>query len=66
MDHDALGDDPPDPLIGGAVDLGSVVSEHLTLALDPYPRKDGAKMPGEATDAAESPFAALLRLRKDC
>ena len=53
------------PYAGGVIDLGEAAVEQVALDLDPYPRKDGAKMPGEATDAAESPFAALLRLRKD-
>jgi hypothetical protein len=60
-----LDDDPPDPLVGGAVDLGAIVSEFLTLALDPYPRKAGAQFvePAPAEDAPEtSPF---VRLRKD-
>lgn len=69
-DHDALADDPPDPLVGGAVDLGAIVSEFLSLALDPYPRKPGAAFAEPAprteseTDAdAVSPFAQLRRAR---
>jgi hypothetical protein len=60
-----LDDDPPDPLVGGGIDLGAVVSEFLTLALDPYPRKPGAQFvepaPADAT-AEASPFVLL---RKD-
>jgi hypothetical protein len=64
IEQDALGDDPPDPLIGGAVDLGAVVSEFFTLALDPYPRKPGAEFvepapEQEAEPVAVSPFAKL-------
>lgn len=60
-DHDPLGEDPPDELIDGAVDLGAVVLEFLTLALDPYPRKPGAAFaePGTAAGEAASPFATL-------
>lgn len=62
-DHDPLGDDPPDELVGGAVDLGAIASEFLTLALDPYPRKPGAEFvepaPEEAEDGVVSPFAKL-------
>ncbi|MGD9542797.1 MAG: DUF177 domain-containing protein [Methylocystis sp.] len=62
----SLEEDPPDPLIGGGVDLGAVVSEFLTLALDPYPRKPGAHFvepqPGDGSGAA-SPFGALRRLK---
>ncbi len=61
-EHDALGEDPPDPLIGDAVDVGAVVSEFFTLALDPYPRKPGAEFvepsPAAASEAT-SPFAQL-------
>lgn len=59
---DALDDDPPDPLIGGVVDLGALVCEFLALGLDPYPRKPGARFaepaPAQA-DAEVSPFAKL-------
>lgn len=61
-----LEEDPPDPLIGGAVDLGAVVAEFFTLALDPYPRKPGARFvePLAEGDAPEiSPFAGLRRLK---
>ncbi|MBM3552016.1 MAG: DUF177 domain-containing protein [Alphaproteobacteria bacterium] len=60
-----LDDDPPDPLIGGAVDLGAMVSEFLTLALDPYPRKPGAHFNEPSGEGAQilSPFAALGRLK---
>ncbi|MGA8171974.1 MAG: DUF177 domain-containing protein [Methylocystis sp.] len=53
--------DAPDPLIGGAIDLGAVVGEFLTLGLDPYPRGPGAEFvePASADDAEASPFAAL-------
>ncbi|MGD9656980.1 MAG: DUF177 domain-containing protein [Methylocystis sp.] len=60
-----LDEDPPDPLIGGAVDLGAVVSEFLTLALDPYPRKPGAQFVEPSGEGAQiiSPFTALGRLK---
>lgn len=67
LDHDALGEDPPDPLIGGGVDLGAVVSEFLTLALDPYPHKPGAAFVEPAPESASnvSPFAKLRRAREE-
>lgn len=57
-------DDAPDPLIGGAVDLGALTSEFLTLAIDPYPRKPGAAFAEPPTSGTSepgnvSPFAAL-------
>ena len=63
-DIDLSGEDPPDPLIGGIVDLGASVSEFLTLALDPYPRKPDAKFqePTQQDDKEASPFATLRTL----
>lgn len=59
-------DDPPEPIIDGIIDLGSVTLEFLALALDPYPRKPGAQFEALAADAArESPFAALAKLKRD-
>gem|GEM_PF-45352 len=55
-----LEEDAPDPLIGGAIDLGAIVGEFLTLGLDPYPRKPGARFSEPAPAGEEdSPFAAL-------
>ncbi|HEY8268013.1 MAG TPA: DUF177 domain-containing protein [Xanthobacteraceae bacterium] len=58
-------ENPPDPLVDGAIDLAAVVAEYLTLAIDPYPRKPGAvfKPPKQARDKGESPFAALKKLK---
>ncbi len=48
-----------------AIDLGAVLAEQLALALDPYPRKPGAKLPDDVTDNnPPGPFAALLPFRK--
>ena len=70
------GDDDPDSAdeietSGGIVELGEAVAEQLALALDPYPRAEGAELP--AFDAPEepepeppakpNPFAALGKLR---
>jgi hypothetical protein len=68
-ENDLMGEDPPDPLVGGAVDLGAAVSEFLTLGLDPYPRKPGAAFiePASAKEeedqAVVSPFARLRAVR---
>ncbi|HEX4111002.1 MAG TPA: DUF177 domain-containing protein [Stellaceae bacterium] len=56
----------PEPLIGGAVDLGVIAIEFLLLGLDPYPRKPGAvfePLPDRKPD--EGPFAALAKLAKN-
>ena len=65
VDLDPEADDPPDVIDGGAFDLGGYVVEHLSLELDPFPRKPGATFqPPEPTESA-SPFAVLKLLRKD-
>ena len=58
-------DDPPDPLLGGKIDLGALAAEFLALALDPYPRKPGAEFtPPPETAPPESPFVALAEIAK--
>lgn len=68
-DHNvhALGEDeePPEPLVGGTVDLGQIATEFFILGIDPYPRKPGAAFtPPAVEDAGERPFAALEALKK--
>lgn len=58
--------DDPEPLIGGAVDLGALATEFLVLGLDPYPRKPGAVFEGPRDDRPEpGPFAGLAGLMKN-
>jgi uncharacterized metal-binding protein YceD (DUF177 family) len=52
------------------LDLGEVAAEELSLALDPYPRKPGARLEksryGESEEEAEkgrNPFAVLAGLK---
>ena len=54
-------EDPPEPIRGGRMELGELVAQHLSLALDPYPRTPGAELPDEAGAAEPEarPFAAL-------
>lgn len=63
--------EPPEPIVGDSLELGELVAQHLSLALDPYPRKEGAAAPewdaggakaGE--NEAESPFSVLAGFRK--
>jgi uncharacterized metal-binding protein YceD (DUF177 family) len=58
--------DPPDPLVGGVVDVGEAVAEHVALALDPYPRAPGVAFepPGGSEAVEDSPFKALAGLVK--
>lgn len=56
--------EPPDAILDGQIDFGSVVVEFLALALDPYPRKPGAVFAGgDPEPVRESPFAALQALK---
>jgi len=59
--------DSPEPVAGPSIDLGAIVLEHFSLALDPYPRAPGATLPAApetgAEDPAQSPFAALSGLK---
>ncbi len=48
----------------GHAELGEVIAQHLALALDPYPRLEGATLPEHgADDEPHGPFAALRRPR---
>ncbi|HVG50979.1 MAG TPA: YceD family protein, partial [Xanthobacteraceae bacterium] len=54
------GDDPPELLVEGTVDLGALAVEFLILSLDPYPRKPGAEFVAPDAETTDSgPFAAL-------
>lgn len=64
----------PEPLIDGQVDLGEVVIQFLSLAINPYPRKEGVQAAAEVTVIAgnekkaapslrPNPFAALKNWR---
>jgi len=62
---DAVEADPPDVYHNGRIDLGVIVTEHLALGLDPYPRGPGVDFPGHVEDDAKepSPFAVLAKLK---
>lgn len=57
--------DPPEPIINGIIDLGRIATDALFLAVDPYPRKEGAVFEAEITapDPEDHPFAALKALQ---
>jgi uncharacterized metal-binding protein YceD (DUF177 family) len=58
-------EEPPEPLVGGKLDLGAIATEFLLLGIDPYPRKAGAELgPIRADDGSAQPFAALEALKK--
>jgi uncharacterized metal-binding protein YceD (DUF177 family) len=59
-------EEPPESIVDGVIDLGAVTLEFLALSLDPYPRKPGVAFSEPAPEApAESPFAALLQLKRE-
>lgn len=66
--------DPPEPIENGLIDLGELAVQHLAMAIDPYPRKEGvawegyeAKPSEEAAPEAEArnPFAKLTLVKGD-
>lgn len=64
LTEEIVGEDPPEPIVDGAIDLAAVVAEFLTLSIDPYPRKPGAVFDAPAEGGHEdSPFAALAKLK---
>ncbi len=57
--------EPPDEIINGQIDLGSLTAEFLALGLDPYPRKPGVDFNyRDPADEKDSPFAALGKLKQ--
>ena len=63
LEIDVDADDPPDVLESVAIDLAAYVVEHLSLEIDPFPRKPGAVFEPPAPEVERSPFAALLKLK---
>ncbi len=67
LDIDPLAEDPPELLGEGGIDVGRLGCEYLSLALDPYPRKPGAKVnydDGGDAQREENPFSALETLKR--
>ncbi|MDF1790654.1 MAG: DUF177 domain-containing protein [Thalassobaculaceae bacterium] len=73
VDLDPIAEDP-EPLESDELDVGEIIAQVLSLAIDPYPRAPGAPAPessdeGSAVDvdgqegAKASPFAALALLK---
>ena len=58
----ALEREDPEPIESDGIDLGELVAQQLSLAIDPYPHLPDARLPdfaAAAPPAAASPFAAL-------
>lgn len=62
---DAEGPDSPETFSGDSIDVGALAEEFFGLAIDPYPRKPGAVLPGGTDDGGphepEGPLQAKLR-----
>lgn len=62
-EEDISGEDPPDPVENGIIDLGHVATEFLALALPIYPRKPGAEYQNAQPSDKKSPFDQLKALK---
>lgn len=58
--------DDPEPIIDGVIDIGDVVTQFLSLSLDPYPHKEGVQFEvgddapkSEASPIRKNPFEKL-------
>lgn len=62
---DVDGADSPETFAGDVIDVGALAEEFFALAIDPYPRKEGAVLPRtEEGDDKTSPFASLRLLKR--
>ena len=68
---DPDGPDLPEEFSGDSIDIGEAITEFAALAIDPYPRKQGAEFSDHIESTADSrsdrpnPFAALKDWKKD-
>lgn len=63
--------DDPEPLVAGKIDLGELVTQFLSLAINPYPHAEGVSFeaaapvgPGESPELLKNPFVALKDWKK--
>jgi len=71
-DVDAEEDDPPEPLMGGKIDVGEAIAEQLALEINPFPRKPGIEFAEYSTGKEEKKeggknagaFSGLAALKK--
>jgi Large ribosomal RNA subunit accumulation protein YceD len=64
-EDDAEIPDPPEPIMGGVIDLGRLATDALFLGINPYPRKPDTvfEPPAASLDPEDHPFAALKALQ---
>lgn len=55
--------DPPEAYEGDMVDVADLVAQHMSVEIDPFPRKPGAVFEPPPEPAEPSPFAALAALK---
>ncbi|WP_119303369.1 YceD family protein [Dongia deserti] len=74
LELDAEAAEAPEPAPDGWIDLGELAAEQMGLALNPYPRKPDAEVPGEwraeppseqAAEERPNPFAVLEKLKEN-
>lgn len=62
-------EDSPEMIISGMIDLGEVVTQYLSLNLNPYPRAPGVSLAAQLAAAGitggDNPFAVLAALKDD-
>ena len=62
---------PREPYSDGQIDVGAALAQHLSLAIDPYPRKADAKLDWTSKEDGDDgvkppgPFSALAKLGRD-
>ncbi len=66
---DADGPDAPETFTGDQLDVGAIAEEFFALAIDPYPRKEGAELklnaePEEISTNKVSAFAKLAQFKQ--
>jgi len=64
-----MGDEIPDLIIGGKIDLADIIIEQIALLIDDYPRQEGEVFSFESefdeeTTQAANPFNVLKKLKK--
>lgn len=55
--------DDPEPLTDGHIELGELIVQHLSLAIDPYPIAEGVEEGSANIEEKTSPFAELKNIR---
>lgn len=65
-DEEAEDEDPPEPIQDDEIEVGEVLVQNLSLALNPYPRAPGVAFEAVDDMAGEpsGPFAALAQLQQ--